>query len=282
MVASPFGFFRFRLVMPRLAAHGSECTSALLSCRHRSIAASRCRPRATPSPATSMSGWSTWPGRAAQSPDLVRVPTPPRRSFVPWSVEDVLAFLSAARSDPLAPAFVLLVASGLRRGEVLGLRWSDVDLEERALCVRQQLQRIDGRLQQVPVKTQRSNRAIPLPVASVRALRKRKIEQLGGSDSGWTGVVGQRAGVHHASRDADRAAQPLARSAGSSGWPAFRGSGCTIFDTCAHRSFGARCPGPHDHGDSRAQPDRGDHERLHACRVGGAAAGHEAHGSAAR
>jgi integrase len=108
---------------------------------------------------------------------LVRVPTPPRRTFVAWTVKDTLSFLAASRADALAPAFVLLIALGLRRGEVLGLRWTDVELDGRMLQVRQQLQRSQGQLQLVPVKTQRSIRALPLPDLCARALRKRRSEQ---------------------------------------------------------------------------------------------------------
>jgi len=108
---------------------------------------------------------------------LVRVPTPPRRAFVPWTVQETLAFLAASKPDALAPAFVLLIALGLRRGEVLGLRWTDVDLDGRTLRIRQQLQRSEGRLQLVEVKTQRSNRALPLPWLCIRALKKRKSAQ---------------------------------------------------------------------------------------------------------
>lgn len=46
-------------------------------------------------------------------------------------------FLEGARTDALYPAFVLAVALGLRRGEILGLRWQDIDLERRTLTVRQ-------------------------------------------------------------------------------------------------------------------------------------------------
>jgi integrase len=54
---------------------------------------------------------------------LVRVPTPARRNFVPWTIKETLLFLATARPAPLYAAFVLLIALGLRRGEVLGLRW---------------------------------------------------------------------------------------------------------------------------------------------------------------
>jgi integrase len=63
-----------------------------------------------------------------------------------WSADEAMAFLDAAGSDPLYPTFVLLQLDGMRRGEVLGLRWVDVDLAVGKLSVRQQLQRIRGTL----------------------------------------------------------------------------------------------------------------------------------------
>lgn len=44
-------------------------------------------------------------------------------AVVPWSLPEALAFLDAAKSGPLSRAFVLLLLYGMRRGEVLGLRW---------------------------------------------------------------------------------------------------------------------------------------------------------------
>ena len=48
----------------------------------------------------------------------------------PWSADEARRFLDAASNDPLYPAFVLLLVYGLRRGEVLGLSWDDIDLED--------------------------------------------------------------------------------------------------------------------------------------------------------
>ncbi len=108
---------------------------------------------------------------------LVRVATPPRRTFEPWTAQQTIDFLTASKADPMAPAFLLCIALGLRRGEVLGLRWRDVDLDDGVLHVRQQLQRAGGRLQLVEVKTQRSRRVIPLPEVCVKALRRQRSEQ---------------------------------------------------------------------------------------------------------
>ncbi|HEX6498051.1 MAG TPA: hypothetical protein VF054_03360 [Micromonosporaceae bacterium] len=63
---------------------------------------------------------------------LVRVAKPRPRKAKPWTVDEVRQFLESARGDhdPLYAAYVLILVLGLRRGEVLGLRWEDVDLDE--------------------------------------------------------------------------------------------------------------------------------------------------------
>jgi integrase len=68
----------------------------------------------------------------------------------------------ALRSDPLYPAFVLLLAYGLRRGEVLGLSWQDVDMGNGVIRIRQQLVRAGGRLRLGPVKSAAGRRELPL------------------------------------------------------------------------------------------------------------------------
>lgn len=108
---------------------------------------------------------------------LVRAPQPPAREFTPWSVDEAVTFLGVAASHPLYAAFVLVITLGLRRGEVLGLGWDQVDLEEGAVRVRRQLQRVGGELRLGEVKTRRSGRVIPLPDLCVRALRRRKADQ---------------------------------------------------------------------------------------------------------
>jgi integrase len=82
---------------------------------------------------------------------LVELPPWEPAEVVPWSAAEALAFLFAAKSDPLYPAFVFLLLYGMRRGEVLGLRWSDIDGD--TVRVRQQVQRIKRKLLIGPVKT---------------------------------------------------------------------------------------------------------------------------------
>lgn len=79
----------------------------------------------------------------------------------------------AIKGDRLAEAFGLQLTLGLRRGEVLGLRWSDIDLGDApTVHVRQQLQRRDGEgLVLVEFKTQQSRRDLALTAQMETALR---------------------------------------------------------------------------------------------------------------
>jgi integrase len=124
---------------------------------------------------------------------LVRIPQAGPREFTPWSVDEAVSFLDAARRHPLHAAFVLVLALGLRRGEVLGIPWEQVDLENGTVRVRQQLQRVDGELRLTQVKTRRSGRMVPLPDLCVRALRRRKAEQ--GADRLAAGEQWQETGL---------------------------------------------------------------------------------------
>jgi integrase len=67
---------------------------------------------------------------------LAELPAWERKPSTSWTAAEARAFLDAASDDPLCPACVLLLLCGLRRGEVLGLRWRDVDEEDGELRVR--------------------------------------------------------------------------------------------------------------------------------------------------
>ncbi|MCI3226880.1 site-specific integrase [Streptomyces sp. NP-1717] len=107
---------------------------------------------------------------------LVEPPRAKSRELSPWSLDETLDFLAAARKDPLYAAFVLAVAMGLRRGEIVGLRWGDIDLEKRVLHVRQQTQRRRGVLYNDDPKGRR-RRAVPLPAMCIAPLRWHRMRQ---------------------------------------------------------------------------------------------------------
>ncbi|MGC0340033.1 integrase [Streptomyces sp. SLBN-8D4] len=115
---------------------------------------------------------------------LVEPPRASSRELSPWTLDETLDFLAASRKDPLYAAFVLAIAMGLRRGELVGLRWTDVDLDKRVLYIRQQTQRRRGVLYDDDTKNRR-NRALPLPAMCVAPLRWHRMRQV---------VARQRAG----------------------------------------------------------------------------------------
>lgn len=109
---------------------------------------------------------------------IVRGPAAVREEVRPWSAEDAGAFLMVAAEDRLHALFAVGVALGLRKGELLGLRWQDVDLGGGLLHVRQSAQRVHGvGMVFGPPKSARSRRDIPLPAYAVRVLRDHRVKQ---------------------------------------------------------------------------------------------------------
>jgi integrase len=94
-----------------------------------------------------------------------------------WTVSDARRFLefSFENGDPMHAGYVLMLFLGLRRGELLGLRWDDIDLETGSAQIRTQLQRIDGRLVLRPTKTTSSVAVGPLPEPCVQALAEYRL-----------------------------------------------------------------------------------------------------------
>jgi integrase len=127
---------------------------------------------------------------------------------VPWSAAEALAFLDAAAGDPLYPAFVLLLLYGLRRGEVLGLAWADIDAD--TIRVRQQVQRVGGQLRLGLVKTTAGKRDLPVLSLAEKALDARRaaqaldLERLGAAWSDTGLVFTSRSGLPIEPRNVDR------------------------------------------------------------------------------
>ena len=113
-----------------------------------------------------------------------------RRSLTPAEVRQLLA---AVADDRLEALVVVGVAMGLRPGELLGLSWSDVDLDAGVLHVRQALLRERNRPVLGKLKTDRSRRSLGCPPVVVEALRRRQKYQEGEQAAAgreWSSVWG--------------------------------------------------------------------------------------------
>ena len=89
-------------------------------------------------------------------------------------VEQLNAFLMEAKKTGTFEMYYIDLATGLRRGELLGLKWQDVDLDNGIIHVRRQVGRINGKVQEAPLKTKNAYRNISIGADAISILREKK------------------------------------------------------------------------------------------------------------
>ncbi len=157
--------------------------------------------------------------------DAVKAPTPTTKEMRPLSAEEAQRLLEAAKEDRFEAFYVLAVHTGMRRGELLGLKWDDVDLDA-AISVlrvrRTQTRTRGGRgIALGDVKTKKSRRTIRLTLRAVEALRRHRARQaeeklaVGGvySDRGMV-FAGEIGNLINPSNLRQRSFTPLLKRAG--------------------------------------------------------------------
>lgn len=107
---------------------------------------------------------------------LVERPTGESKHGVAWSLEQAMAFRRACASDRLHAVW-LLGLDGLRRGELLGLRWSSVDLEEGTITISEARVYVAGEVMESGTKTRRGVRTLPVSDEVLAALKALKATQ---------------------------------------------------------------------------------------------------------
>ncbi|MGH8985808.1 MAG: tyrosine-type recombinase/integrase, partial [Acidimicrobiia bacterium] len=114
------------------------------------------------------------PNRLAPRPKV------PKTEADVWSPEEASAFLAGSTDDPLWPAWLLLLTTGMRRGEIVGLRWRDIDFVDGRVIVRQNVVAAGYDVHAKDPKTTGSRRTVALDAVTVEALRqhRRRVEQL--------------------------------------------------------------------------------------------------------
>lgn len=94
------------------------------------------------------------------------------------SLAEIKIFLKAISGNRLEALYLTALMLGLREGEVLGLRWEDIDFNARTLTVKFAMQRINKKLQLVEPKTEKSRRTLPLPDLLAATLKTHRKYQL--------------------------------------------------------------------------------------------------------
>ena len=114
-----------------------------------------------------------------------------RSPIHPFNPDEARRFMRAIDGNRLEALYTLAVTTGARLGELLTLRWEDVDLDGASLAIRGTLQRVAGTLQVVPTKTAKSRRTLSLTRHAVGALRRhrdRQAEERAVMGSRWRGT----------------------------------------------------------------------------------------------
>ena len=111
--------------------------------------------------------------------EAVKPPQVRREEMRPLTAEQVKVLFKAAKGDRLKSLYVLAVTTGLRQGELLGLKWDDIDLEVGTLQVRRTLTTAKGGPVLSTPKTKGSRRTVKLSQMALEALRSHLERQLG-------------------------------------------------------------------------------------------------------
>jgi integrase len=120
--------------------------------------------------------------------EAVKAPQVRREEMRPLSGDQVKVLLEVARGDRLEALYVLAIHTGLRQGELLGLKWEDVDLESGTLRVRRTLVTAKGGPVLTAPKTKGGRRSVKLTQGAVEALRshlKHQLQEIDRAGSLW-------------------------------------------------------------------------------------------------
>ena len=106
--------------------------------------------------------------------DACELPKVEHQEMQTIPAEQLQAFLREARASGVYEMYYIELATGLRRGELLGLKWSDIDWKNGIIKVRRQVARVDGKIVEVPLKTKNSYRAVTISPQAIEVLKQQK------------------------------------------------------------------------------------------------------------
>ena len=111
---------------------------------------------------------------ATNPTDSCALPKVEHKEMQTIPAEDLAKFLREARASGVYEMYYIELATGLRRGELLGLKWSDIDFANRVIRVQRQVARINGEIVEAPLKTKNSYRNISISEDTAEVLKAQR------------------------------------------------------------------------------------------------------------
>ena len=122
--------------------------------------------------------WSVTRGYAPKNPlDVVKKPKRSKSEIKVYDEKQLNKLLEAIKSTTIYIPVMIAATTGMRLGEICGLRWENVDLNNRFIQLKEQLQEVNGKLELTPLKTSSSKRKIILMDYTIEDLKKLKGKQ---------------------------------------------------------------------------------------------------------
>lgn len=101
-----------------------------------------------------------------------------KTEYIPWTKQETEKFLNYTKETRFYPLYLLAWVSGMRRSELLGLQWTDIDFQNNQLHVRRSLVKVEGGHELQEPKTKLSKRTITIPEKAMQELIKHRENQL--------------------------------------------------------------------------------------------------------
>lgn len=104
----------------------------------------------------------------------VSLPKIEHREMQTIPVDQLQAFLEEAKRSGFYEMYYIELSTGLRRGELLGLKWQDIDWDNGVITVRRQVARVNGEITEAPLKTKNSYRTVSISPQAIEVLKTQK------------------------------------------------------------------------------------------------------------
>ncbi len=104
----------------------------------------------------------------------VELPKVEKQEMQTIPAEQLQAFLTEAKASGVYEMYYIELSTGLRRGELLGLKWPDIDWNNAVITVRRQVVRVNGEITEAPLKTKNSYRRVSISPQAIEVLKIQK------------------------------------------------------------------------------------------------------------